>query len=146
MVVIKPITVEAALTLKAIRLRALLDTPKAFGSTYARESRFSDAEWEDRARRWTDDRSACYLALEDGEACGIAAGLLDKQDSTQAHLVSMWIAPTHRGGGIGRRLVMAVLDWAASQHADTLRLMVVSNNAPAIGFYRRLGFAPTGET
>ena len=54
----------------------------------------------------------------------------------------MWTAPTHRRQGVGRLLVGAILDWARQRGARTLRLMVTSNNEPAISFYQRLGFTP----
>jgi ribosomal protein S18 acetylase RimI-like enzyme len=58
----------------------------------------------------------------------------------------MWTAPTHRQRGIGRLLVNEIFAWARLREAVTLRLMVVSNNEPAIFFYQRLGFARTGRT
>ncbi|PYY15895.1 MAG: GNAT family N-acetyltransferase, partial [Acidobacteria bacterium] len=48
--------------------------------------------------------------------------------------------------GVGRLLVGAILDWARQRGARTLRLMVTSNNEPAISFYQRLGFTLTGRT
>lgn len=44
MITIEPITPQTALTFKAARLRALQDTPSAFGSTYAKESQLTDAD------------------------------------------------------------------------------------------------------
>ena len=83
----------------------------------------------------------------DGDAgCGIAGALLDLEDATLAQLVSMWTAATHRRQGIGKLLVDAVVDWAASRKIKTLTLMVVSTNGPAIRFYEQLGFAKTGRT
>jgi len=63
-----------------------------------------------------------------------------------ATLVSMWTAPTHRRRGIARRLVDAVTAWARSRDVAVMRLMVTSNNAPAISFYLQLGFACTGRS
>jgi len=63
-----------------------------------------------------------------------------------AHMVSMWVAPAHRGRGVGKQLVNAILDWARSKHAQTLCLMVTSNNEVALRFYQRLGFVRTGKT
>jgi ribosomal protein S18 acetylase RimI-like enzyme len=86
-------------------------------------------------------------ALQDApHACGIAGSFLDQHDETRAHLISMWTAPTHRHRGIGRLLVNHVLNWARGHNTLILQLMVTSNNDPAIRFYQRLGFTPTGRT
>jgi ribosomal protein S18 acetylase RimI-like enzyme len=84
--------------------------------------------------------------MDDGIACGIACGLLDELDTSRAHLLSMWVTPSHRRLGIGRSLVEAILDWAGNQGVRTLLLQVTSNNDAAITFYRRLGFTMTGRT
>jgi len=57
----------------------------------------------------------------------------------------MWVTPTHRRFGIGRKLVEEIVDWARLQGAGTLQLTVTSNNDPAIQFYKSLGFSPTGK-
>jgi len=146
MVTLAAITLASVASYRDVRLRALLDAPLAFGSTYARESQFSDVDWARRAAQWNDGvRSAGFLAWDDEDPCGIAAGFLDEGDPAVAHLVSMWVAPTHRGRGVGRLLVTAVADWARSRDARTLRLMVTSCNDAALGFYERLGFARTGR-
>ncbi|PYY17510.1 MAG: GNAT family N-acetyltransferase [Acidobacteria bacterium] len=146
MIFLERITPQNVLMFKAVRLRALQDAPSAFGSTYARESQCSDAEWLERAEKWSGERGIGYLAVERGEACGIAGSFLSQHDPTCAHLISMWTAPTHRRQGVGRLLVGAILDWARQRGARTLRLMVTSNNEPAISFYQRLGFTLTGRT
>src|SRR5690348_9050897 len=117
MVIIKPISSETVASFRAVRLAALQDTPSAFGSTYANESRLSDAEWEQRVLQWNGDRSICYLAWNGDEPCGIAAGFLDRDDATKAYLVSMWVASSHRRQGVGRLLVKGIIDWARGQRA-----------------------------
>jgi ribosomal protein S18 acetylase RimI-like enzyme len=42
--------------------------------------------------------------------------------------------------------VDAVLAWARMRGVRVVRLMVTCNNEPAIGLYRSLGFALTGQT
>jgi len=146
MLALEPITPQNAMIFKAVRLRALQDTPSAFGSTYAKESQFTDADWIKRAVQWNGERSAAFLAMDVHIACGIVGSFLDQDDTTRAHLGSMWTAPTHRHRGIGRLLVNEVLGWARLHRARTLQLMVTSNNEPAILFYQRLGFTRTGRT
>jgi ribosomal protein S18 acetylase RimI-like enzyme len=146
MIVLELITAHNAMVFKAVRLRALQDTPTAFSSTYAEESKLADADWVKRAAQWSGEKSVGYLAMDAGISCGIASGLLDRADATRAHLLSMWVAPTHRRAGIGHSLVEAVVTWARTQNVCTLFLLVTSNNEGAIKFYQRLGFALTGHT
>ena len=146
MIALEPITLLNTFLFKDVRLRALQDSPGAFGSTYARESQFTDAEWIKRVERWNGDVGAGFLALDDGTPCGIAGTFLYQNDATRAQLIAMWTAPTHRQQGVGRLLVNAVLNWARSRNARTLLLMVTSNNESAIRFYERLGFIRTGRT
>ena len=146
MIAIEPITPQNVLVFKAIRLRALQDSPSAFGSTYARESQLTDADWLKRATQWSGEKSVLFLATDGGTACGMVGSIFDKDHATRAHLISMWTAPTHRRQGVGRLLVNEVLGWARLRGAHTLRLMVTSNNETAITFYQRLGFVLTGRT
>jgi len=146
MIMLVPITAQNIALFKAVRLRALQDTPLAFGSTYDREIQLTGAEWRERANRWNGQRGVGYLALDDGSACGIAGSLLDPEDETRAQLISMWTAPTHRRRGIGRMLVNRVAAWAHHHGALSLSLMVTSANESALLFYHRLGFIRTGRT
>ncbi len=146
MIALELITPRSAMVFKSVRRRALQDAPTAFSSTYAEEFKLTDNDWMKRAAQWSGAKSVGYLALDAGTACGIASGLLDRDNATRAHLLSMWVAPTHRRQGVGRMLVEAVVSWAGSQNIRTLQLLVTSNNAGAIKFYQRLGFALTGHT
>jgi hypothetical protein len=94
--VLERITQANASIFKAVRLNALEDTPSAFGSTYARESAFTDAEWANRIANWGGERGVGYLAQQRGIYCGIAGAMLDAQDPLKAQLLSMWVAPSHR--------------------------------------------------
>jgi ribosomal protein S18 acetylase RimI-like enzyme len=147
---IKPITPALVAAYKSTRLRALYDTPTAFGSTYASESQLTDADWLRRTQQWNDgDGSVAYLAWDDAEPdqpCGIAASVLLWEDPRTAELLSMWVAPSHRRRGVGRLLVEGVSAWAKSRQARTLCLMVTSSNDDAMRFYETLGFTKTGRT
>jgi ribosomal protein S18 acetylase RimI-like enzyme len=110
MITLELITPQDAMLFKDVRLRALQDTPTAFSSTYAKESQLTDADWITRAAQWTNEKSSTYLAMDAEIPCGIVSGILDKDDAKRAHLLSMWVAPTHRRSGIGRKLVKAIID------------------------------------
>ena len=146
MVILEPVTMQRMQLFKTVRLRALQDSPSAFGSTYAREAEFTDEEWIARAIRWNGERGIGFIAMENGSACGIAGALLDQDNESQAQLVSMWTAPAHRQRGVGRLLVEGIVEWASRRGVRTLQLMVTSTNTAAMLFYERLGFSMTGRT
>lgn len=144
--ILHPITPLLVQQYKEVRLRALQDTPSAFGSTYLRESLFSDEDWVQRALNWNGERGMGYLASVNDTYGGIAGCFLRQDDPLKADLVSMWVAPELRKAGVGRRLVEAIEAWARESEAQTLLLMVTSKNFTAMDFYRRIGFSMTGRT
>ena len=146
MTILHQITPQMALRYKTVRLRALEDSPSAFGSTYLRESQFTEEEWIARAQNLTGGRALGYLAFDGEEYCGIAACFLHEQDPLKADLVSMWVAPEYRRAGVGRLLIDAIAVWAGDRGAENLYLMVTSSNHGAMEFYGRLGFSMTGRT
>jgi ribosomal protein S18 acetylase RimI-like enzyme len=132
---------EAAL-LRDLRLRALADSPMAFGSTLAREQDFPQAEWERRAGEGAaGERQAAFVA-EPG--AGLAVGMLADDEPGAARLYAMWVAPQARGSGAGRALVDAVIGWAAGRGLRVLRTAVTEGNAAAMALYTRAGFVDTG--
>jgi ribosomal protein S18 acetylase RimI-like enzyme len=143
---LEPISPRLLTEFKTVRLRALQDTPTAFGSTYAEESQLSETDWLNRIDTWNNATSVCYLAMEHDASCGIIAGYLDKEDPRRVHVASMWVAPTHRRAGLATTLMHAIERWAATLGIGELRLMVTNNNAAAIRFYEQCGFTATGWT
>ena len=57
-------------------------------------------------------------------------------------LVSMWVAPTARGHGVGASLVNAVTGWATGRD---VHLWVTEGNTAARALYERCGFVVTTE-
>jgi GNAT superfamily N-acetyltransferase len=79
-----------------------------------------------------------------GEVVGTAGGIASEDGN--AALISMWVAPSSRGRGVGEMLVRAVLDWARDGSYVAVRLWVADGNAAAERLYRRCGFVRTGAT
>ena len=132
--------------LKRTRLAALLDTPSAFGSTYEREIAFSDDEWASRAALSSSGHErAIFLAWDAGETIGLVGGYRPDPTRATVELISMWTSPTARRRGVGRALVVALIEWAATTGAESVELWVTIGNEPAEAFYASLGFEPTGE-
>lgn len=140
------ITPDNVRLFKTVRLEALRESPLAFGSTYAREVAFTDAEWLARLERWDGEKGIGFLAMDGEVGCGIAGALVEDGDGSRATLVSMWTAPAYRKSGVGKLLVSAVLEWAETRGVETVDLLVTGINHGAIRFYEQLGFVKTGRT
>lgn len=66
-------------------------------------------------------------------------------DAATMHLVSMWVEPSHRGLGIGGRLIETVVAWVRAGGAERIGLWVTRSNRAAAALYARAGFAVTGD-
>src|SRR5215831_15853456 len=118
---------------RELRLRALADSPDAFGSTYEREAARDDAAWEERLRDGaTSDAQMPVVALSGETPVGLAWARRDGDDPTLAHLFQVWVSPTHRGRGVGRSLTNAVIAWAQGLGLQTLRLGVTPSHPAAL--------------
>jgi len=60
---------------------------------------------------------------------------------TGDHMDALFIDPEHRGAGVGRALVQDAIAMHGALTTD-----VNEQNGQAVGFYRRLGFVPTGRS
>jgi GNAT superfamily N-acetyltransferase len=129
-----------------LRLRALADSPDAFGSTLAEESGRLGTEWARRLASSADSRVNLPMVAEvRGEPIGLAWGRIDTSAPDVAMLYQMWVAPTHRGVGAGRMLLEAVIAWARVRNTSSLDLGVTCGDSPARRLYERAGFKPMGE-
>lgn len=133
---------------RELRLRALAESPEAFGSTYEENVRVTAETWQQRTRAFAapaGDR-AMFVAIDQAtrEWIGCAGSHVDV-DGTP-NLISMWVAPEHRGRGVGSSLVDAVIDWARATGHVRVRLDVVRGQESAVRLYGRLGFRHTGRS
>jgi GNAT superfamily N-acetyltransferase len=139
---------DAAL-LRDVRLRALEEAPYAFSSSYAREAALRAGFWAARvAESETATTGAIFVALDAGRGVGMAGGFVPEDSHEAAMLWGMWVEPSARQRGVGRKLLQAVAEWAEDAGAERLRLTLAQDEAsrPAAALYRALGFAETGES
>jgi GNAT superfamily N-acetyltransferase len=61
------------------------------------------------------------------------------------YLEDLFVVPERRGLGLGRRLLAALAELAVERGCGRLEWSVLKWNAPAIGFYERLGAVPMEE-
>ena len=129
-----------------LRLRALTDSPDAFGRTLAEESSRSDSEWARRLSASDDSGINLPLVAEvRGEPIGLAWGRIGRSAPDVAALHQMWVAPSHRLMGVGRMLLESVIAWARALKASSLELGVTCEDGPARRLYERAGFNPVGQ-
>ncbi len=92
--------------------------------------------------------AAHVLIARDDAARAVGMVTVQLVMSTAEGAPSAWIEDVvvdaaWRGRGLGRALLDAALDWARAQGATRAQLLADLDNAPALAFYRKLGWQPT---
>lgn len=85
------------------------------------------------------------LARIDNADVGFASVSPDCTDSTSAWLDKLYVKQTHRGGGVGQRLLAWAADTGRALHARSLCLRVNRDNTGAVAIYRKAGFTVLRE-
>lgn len=124
---------------RAVRLAALSEAPYAFGSTLADWRDANEERWRERLRGVPYN----VVVAIDGVDVGMASGF---PEDGNVLLISMWVAPSARGHGVGDRLIESVTEWARELGVPAVDLDVVESNLPAIALYRRNGFVDAGPS
>lgn len=126
-----------------IRVDALRTDPDAFGSSLAREEGFKEMHWRMRLR------SSAWFVARDGRGSDVGLVCVIQEpgaDETERHVVSFWVRPAARRGGVGRALLGTAAACAADDGAARLTLWQVRGNDAAAATFLAAGFAPTGDT
>ena len=137
---IEPLRAGAGERMRAIRLRALGDSPEAFETTFEEAAVRPTESWNLEL-----ERLDTFVATADGCDVGLVRSMEHDQFRDAGYLMSMWVAPEARRLGIGSALVDTVVHWARARGLKRLFLDVGEGNAPAIGLYAHKGFVPNGE-
>ncbi|WP_460455726.1 GNAT family N-acetyltransferase [Arenimonas alkanexedens] len=100
-------------------------------------------ELRDHATRRT--RPTTLVALDGDRLLG-SVSLVDEdapelRDRGDAWLASLYVVPEARGTGLGKRLVQALVDFAAGQGVERLWLFTPDH----ADYYARLGWRPQGQ-
>jgi GNAT superfamily N-acetyltransferase len=142
---IRRIRADEGLRLRALRLRALSDSPTAYGSTLASEKSYPEAIWHERvASGAAGDKVVTIVAEHDNRLVGMAIGLAGDSathDELNPTMVAVFVDGTVRQQGVGVGLVEKVIDWAKARGWARLFVWIT-----AIALYRRCGFRATGAS
>lgn len=100
--------------------------------------------WPDDAYRneLLTNRLASYVVARAGDVVVGFAGLWVMVD--EAHVTTFAVDPGWRRRGVGERLLLALLDIAATRRAREATLEVRLSNMPARRLYEKYGFRPVG--
>ncbi|GEK81314.1 mycothiol synthase [Agrococcus baldri] len=90
-----------------------------------------------RGEPWHDDANLIVLPGDEG----LDAFTWVKPDGEVAELYVLGVSPDRQGAGLGRRMLDATFVRMRALGAETAHLYVEGDNAPALGLYRRAGFA-----
>lgn len=148
-VVVRRVRPDEVAEFKAIRLRALADSPDAFGQTLAHAQAMPESLWIERVTNGAAGEVSVILVAVDRiteEWLGMTGSYFEDGEPEIANVVSVWVAPEARRRGVGRRLQAAAYAWAVFRGAREQRLWVTATNEAARNLYLAEGFTLTGTT
>lgn len=90
----------------------------------------------------SDDALIPVFETDGGAIGGFAHVVWDARTGT---VLRLYVAPDHRGRGIGTDLLTWTVDALADRDVERVRALVLSENEPGNAFYRAFGFEKTGE-
>lgn len=131
-------------TFRDLRLDALKSDPIAFGSSFARESAYTQQKWQDWCRDGaTGNRNATFIALgPPGKPVGMVGAFFAEGTP---HVWGMWTRPQWRNRGVGRTLMARLLAWLDKYSPSRPIILDVNpSQAAAVRIYATLGFRFNG--
>ena len=142
---IRQLNATDAPALQALRALALVESPTAFGASPVEDFSRSLAETE---AKLAVDASRAVFGLFDETALVAMAGIARDAMVKLAHKAGIWgvyVSPSHRGTGAGKKLLVEALRFASNlSGVRQVNLYVNATNANAIALYESLGFVTFG--
>ena len=118
-----------------IRLRTMQE--KDIRAVYKLEKLCQPRPWPSWYFRKQLRTSSCWVLEHQGMDVGFGIVSMVKD---WAHIMNMCVAPGYRRRGLGRRILLQLLQVAKRHHAHHAWLEVRPSNLPAVNLYRKMGF------
>jgi RimJ/RimL family protein N-acetyltransferase len=128
-----------------LRLEALQTNPEAFAASYEEEKDYPLEHYENRFR---SEHSVHFGAFDNGQLVGVVSLVKETKlkFKHRANIFAMYITPSARGLGIGRKLMIAAIENALnSEGIEQVYLSVVTTNKAGRNLYINLGFEIYGR-
>jgi GNAT superfamily N-acetyltransferase len=139
---IERLTRSSTAQYRDLMLQAHAHESDAFISTLAERTLLPTEWWETRIAD-THGSSITFGAFAEDILIGSAGIRFEarERERHKATLFGMYVLPQHRGGGVGRGLVQAVLDCAKErEHIAAIQLALIEGNFSAQRLYESCGF------
>ena len=137
---LRTLTPDDWMIFRDTRLRALADSPDAFGVTLDEARDQPESLWRSRV----GSPGPTLVAFEEDRPVAMG-GVFAPPDEEHAYIWGMWTAPESRGRGHAVRILDALVEWCDEHDLDVL-LHVTEGNDAARRIYVTRGFRPTGES
>jgi RimJ/RimL family protein N-acetyltransferase len=132
---------------RALMLEAYELHPDAFTSSVAERAALPLSWWESRLNAGSSSVQGVFAAFAEGRMIGAAGIAYETRDKIRhkATLFGMYVPAQFRGAGLGRALVAAVLEHAATRpEVKVIQLTVTQGNDGARALYEKCGFVAFG--
>jgi len=145
---LRRLAVEDIEGFRALRLRGLLESPTSFGETAAHFEAIPVTELRSQFEVSAGRGGFRLGAFRPSEELHGVVGLFREAGEKNCHRGVVWgmyVAPEARGQGLGRRLMVQLIEEARGVPGlMQLHLSVMTTNEPALKLYRSLGFTEYG--
>lgn len=132
---------------RTMMLEAYERHPDAFTSTVSERASLPLSWWEARLNGETQPSDMVLGAFHGSRLVGVAGLSFESREKARhkAHLFGMYVPSEFRAGGIGKALVLAVLEHARRRPGvKVVQLSVTRGSDAAQRLYERCGFVPYG--